>query len=198
MEHQYQRGWQRYNFDLLPLEEHQAHGAANSICGALAFHRGLNKPHVTFSIIPPDTGGLGIGLHIHRNPVTGKDAEVWYIILEGHGIMTFTNGDEIACSAGDLIVTYPGTGHAFRAVDESVKVIAICPEMYTPPEHEEELPFPERFTPQIQILDCDRGTMCVRHAVCTQCGAEWTRPIDDPEAATLPPWARAHRHEELP
>ena len=198
MEHQYERGWQRYGFDNSEFtDEKPAHGAQTAIVGGLAFNRGVGKPHATFVTIPPDTPGQGIGLHTHRNLETGKDSEVWYIIIEGRGEMTFTNGDVVECGPGDLITTYPGTGHAFRAVGGPVKVISITPEMFTyDTESERTDEFPEAFSPVIRIMDFDEGSMCVRSAECAVCGEEWHRPESDPEAATLPPWAREHRHEE--
>jgi mannose-6-phosphate isomerase-like protein (cupin superfamily) len=194
MDHQYERGWQRYGFDNQQFEAKAGHGSKTTISSVLAFNRGLGKPHVTFSLIPPNTTGLGLGLHVHRNLTTGKDAEVWFLIVEGHGEMTFTNGDVVNCGPGDLITSYPGTGHSFRAIEGSVKVIAIAPEMYTFPDDSETTNFPEDFSPRIRILEFDDGSMCVRHAVCSVCGSEWHRPDYDQEAATLPIWARNHQH----
>jgi len=194
MEHQYERGWQLYGFGNQEFEEKPSHGSANTITGGLAFNRGVGRPHVTFSTIPANTPGQGIGMHIHRNLETGNDSEVWYIIIEGRGEMTFTNGDVVECGPGDMVVTYPGTGHSFRAIMDPVKVVSITPEMFTyDPEFERTDVYPDKFSPQIRIIDFDDGTMCVSKAICTVCGEEWNRPESDHEAATLPSWARAHQ-----
>ena len=50
------------------------------------------------------------------------------------------------------------------------------------------------FHPRIRVGDVD-SDMCPLSAVCSVCGAEWSRPEDDKEAASLSTWAREHRHE---
>lgn len=195
MDHQYERGWQRYGFDNQSFHEAAVHGATSPISVALAFNRGVGRPHISFMTIPPDTPGQAIGMHMHRDVPTGGDIENWYIIIDGVGDMTFSNGDVVRCQAGDLITFYPGTGHSFRAVGGPVRAISVTPEMFTPaPELELKTDdYPDEFNPQIRVGDVD-SDMCPLAAVCSVCGAEWHRPQDDQEAATLSVWARRHRH----
>jgi hypothetical protein len=56
-------------------------------------------------------------------------------------------------------------------------------------------PYPDEFQPRVRVGDVD-SDMCPLNAVCSVCGAEWRRPGDDREAATLPIWAREHRHDQ--
>lgn len=195
MDHQYERGWQRYGFDNQVFHEAEVHGASSPISVALAFNRGVGKPHISFMTIPADTPGEAIGMHMHRDVPTGRDIENWYIIIEGEGDMTFSNGDVVRCRQGDLIAFYPGTGHSFRALGGPVRAISVTPEMFTPnPELDLKTDeYPGGFSPRIRVGDVD-GEMCPLNAVCSVCGAEWVRPAGDLEAATLPVWAREHRH----
>ncbi len=196
MDHQYERGWQRYGFDNQPFTQAASHGSSSPIAVGVAFHRGVGKPHISFATIPADTPGQAIGMHMHRDVPTGTDIENWYIVIDGVGEMTFSNGDTVLCHQGDLVVFYPGTGHSFRAIGGPVRVIAITPEMWTeaPGRNVETDDYPEEFRPRIRVGDVD-SDMCPLNAICSVCGAEWRRPADDQEAATLPTWARDHRHE---
>jgi len=196
MDHQYEHGWQRYGFDNQPFEEAAIHGSSSSISVYLSINRGLGRPHISFATIPPDTPGEAIGMHMHRDEPSGKDSEEWYIIIDGVGEMTFSNGDVVRCQQGDLVAIYPGTGHSFRAIGGPCRLISITPEMFTYP-HE---PFrtdeyPEEFDPRIRIGDVD-SEMCPLDATCSVCGAKWRRPDEDKGAATLPVWAREHKHQE--
>jgi len=189
MDHQYERGWQRYGFDNQHFTERAIHGSSSPISLNLAFNRGLWKPHVTFATIPPDTPGQAIGMHVHRDVPSGRDVEEWYIIIDGSGEMTFSNGDVVSVGTGDLVAIYPGTGHSFRALGGPLRLISITPEMFTYGSPIDE--YPEEFSPRIRVLDVDETMNAVR-AVCSDCGAEWNRAEDDREAAGLPVWAREH------
>lgn len=196
MDHEYERGWQRYGFDNQPFEDAAIHGSSSTISVYLSLNLGVGKPHISFATIPPDTPGAAIGMHMHRDVPTGRDSEEWYIIIDGDAEMTFSNGDIVQCQQGDLVAIYPGTGHSFRAIGGPCRIISITPEMFTYPHEPPRLDeYPEEFHPRIQVLDVD-SEMCPLSAFCTVCGAEWRRPKEDREAATLPVWAREHRHEE--
>ncbi len=197
MDHQYERGWQRYGFDNQPFHDAAIHGSSSPISVYLSFNRGVGKPHISFATIPSDTSGEAIGMHMHRDTPTGKDSEEWYIIIDGIGEMTFSNGDVVRGQQGDLIAIYPGTGHSFRAIEGPCRLISITPEMFTyAPEVDVKLdPYPDEFHPQIRVGDVD-SEMCPLSASCTVCGSEWHRPDDDQEAATLAVWAGQHRHEK--
>lgn len=192
MDHQYQRGWQRYGFDNQPFVERAIHGAATPISIRLAFNRGTWKPHISFATIPPDTPGQAIGMHVHRDVPSGTDVEEWYIVIDGVGEMTFSNGDTVQAGQGDLIAIYPGTGHSFRAIDGPVRLISITPEMFTYPSPVDV--YPDDFSPRIEVTDVDE-TMNVVRAVCSDCGASWERPDDDRESRGLAAWARDHEAE---
>ena len=197
IDHQYDKGWKRYGYDMLKFEGSAAHGAVTEIFASLAFNRGVGKPFVNYAIIPPDNPGQGVGLHVHRNTETGQDSEVWYIIIEGKAEMAFTNGDIVECGPGDLVTTYPGTGHSFRAVGGPVKAIIVAPEMFTYDTEKTRFdPFPEEFDPAIKVLEYEKDSMSINSAVCSVCGEEWHKPPDDPAAETLLIWAREHRHKE--
>jgi hypothetical protein len=195
IDHQYERGWKRYGFDNQPFETKMLHGSEETISVYSSFKRGLHKPHITFAEIG-STSDEAIGMHIHRDEPTGDDFEEWYVIIDGTAEMTFSNGDVVLCHAGDLLVTYPGTGHSFRAVDGTCRIISICPEAF----RYGDIPvqtdvYPEKFDPRIRVSEMD-NKLCAVHAVCTVCGAEWHRSEGDPETAALPVWSKSHRHGE--
>jgi mannose-6-phosphate isomerase-like protein (cupin superfamily) len=195
IDHKYDRGWRRYGFDNMPFEEAAIHGSEEKISVFLAFNRGLGKPHISFATIYP-TEQEAIGMHMHRDTLTGEDTEEWYIIIDGESEMTFSNGDVIHCHSGDMVNIHPGTGHSFRAVGGPCRIISITPEMFSfHPEFEKVDEYPEKFSPRIAVTGID-DEVCATSATCTVCGAEWNRPEDDPSAASLPVWAREHRHGE--
>ncbi|MDR1294466.1 MAG: cupin domain-containing protein [Bifidobacteriaceae bacterium] len=197
MHHQFDRGWQRYGFDNQEFRDAAIHGASWPISLTLAFNRGLWQPHISFSTITPGSPGQAIGMHVHRDVPTGKDVEEWYIIIDGRGEMTFSNGDVVEGGPGDMIAIWPETGHSFRAIgDKPLRMISITPKMfsYPNPEGAHDDPWPDEFHPQIKVLDVDEQVVAV-NAVCATCGARWERPADDKEAASLPVWARQHRHD---
>jgi hypothetical protein len=129
-------------------------------------------------------------MHVHRDDPSGKDVEEWYIIIEGAGTMRFTNGDSVEVGPGDLIATYPGTGHSLEATgDKPVKLLAIAPEMFTtglPPDE-----WPETWEPRIRVLATTEDKNPTS-AECVDCGALWERPEDDFGSNTLPVWAVEH------
>ena len=189
IDHEYARGWQRYGFDNQTLAERTVHGASTPIPMIIALSRGRWQPQVSFAVVPPDTDGQAIGMHVHRDDPTGEDVEEFYIFIEGRGEMTFSNGDVVEVGPGDLVTTYPGTGHSFRALGGPVKLIVVTPRMFlsTTPADD----YPEEFAPRIRALEVDDVKVVVR-AVCTDCGAEWERPSDDLAATGLAVWAREH------
>lgn len=190
LDHGYERGWRRYGFDNLPFVERAIHGSNVPIGVNRIFHRGRWKAHCSFGIIPPNTDEPAIGMHVHRDVPTQADVEEWYIIVDGHGEMTFSNGESVEVGTGDMVAIHPGTGHSFRAFgDEPVRLISITPLMYdvdSPPDD-----YPESFAPRIEV-DAVDATMNPTVARCSACGSAWERPADDPASNTLPVWARDH------
>jgi mannose-6-phosphate isomerase-like protein (cupin superfamily) len=190
LDHGYDRGWRRYGFDNLPFVERAIHGSKVPIGVNRIFHRGRWKAHCSFGIIPPNTDEPAIGMHVHRDVPTHTDVEEWYIIIDGRGEMTFSNGDSVDVGAGDLVAVHPGTGHSFRAFGDSpVRLISITPVMYEVDSPTDE--YPQSFTPRVEVLTADE-TMNPTTARCTACGTNWNRPDDDRAANTLPEWAREH------
>ena len=189
-DHQWERGWQRYGFDNQPFTDRAIHGSDSPITLHLAFNRGVWQPHITFATIPPDTPGQAIGMHVHRDVPSGKDVEEWYIIIDGTGEMTFSNGDVVEAGPGDMLAIWPGTGHSFRAIGGPVRLVSITPQMFTSKNSRID-EWPEEFTPRIRIVEVD-DAMNVLRAVCTDCGAEWVQGEDDRASADLPVWAREH------
>ena len=121
-DHGYERGWCRYGFDTLDFEPLAIHSGAGELDFTVAFNRGPGKPQICFMVIPPETPQPAVGLHIHRDEPSGEDLEEWYVIIEGTGVMRFTNGDSVSFRAGDLLGVYPGTGHSVVATgDEAVR-----------------------------------------------------------------------------
>lgn len=196
MDHTYEAGWHRYGFDNMEFVERAIHGADVPITLKLAINRGLFKPHISFAVIEPTETEQTIGMHIHRDLPTNIDVEEWYIIIDGKAVMTFSNGDTVDVGKGDMIATYPGTGHSFRAV-ETVHLISITPQMFTSRSPAEAAP--EKFSPRIYVSDVNDSMNALR-AECTVCGAVWNRPDDDKGSNTLPVWARHHAgdHTEDP
>jgi len=193
-DHQWERGWQRYGFDNQEFHERAIHGSDSPISAHLAFNRGLWEPHITFATIPADTPAEAIGMHVHRDVPSGTDVEEWYIIIDGIGEMTFSNGDVVRGGPGDMLAIWPGTAHSFRAVGGPVRLISITHQMFTygSSKYDE---WPDEFNPRIRIVDVD-DAMNVLRAVCNDCGAEWVQGPDDRAAAGLPVWAREHEGTE--
>jgi mannose-6-phosphate isomerase-like protein (cupin superfamily) len=190
LDHGYERGWRRYGFDNLPFADRAIHGSTVPIGVNRIFHRGRWKAHCSFGIIPPETDEPAIGMHVHRDVPTHTDVEEWYIIIDGTGEMTFSNGDSVEVSAGDMVAVHPGTGHSFRAFgDAPVRLISITPVMYDVDSPADE--YPESFAPRVEVLTVD-DTMNPMTARCAACGTEWERPDDDRAANTLSVWARDH------
>ncbi len=189
IDHHYERGWRRYGFDNVPFTDRSIHGSDIPITVRNIFNRGFGEAHISFGIIPP-SDDAAIGMHIHRDVPTGTDVEEWYIIVDGEGEMTFSNGDVERVGSGDLLAIYPGTGHSFRATgDAPLRLISITPQMYTTKAPVTAMP--DAFAPAIVVGDVD-DTMNPLDAICRRCGATWSRPADDRSAASLPKWARTH------
>lgn len=191
-DHDYERGWHRYGFDNLDFRQAAIHGSRIPIGVQEAFDRGPGQAHVSFGVIPPSADADSIGMHVHRDLPSATDVEEWYIIIDGTGEMTFSNGDTVEVGPGDLVATYPGTGHAFRATgDQPVRLVSITPVMYT--SHRPGEPLPAAFRPQIEVEEVDPRSMNPLRARCTVCDWVWERPANDTSAASLPEWAREHR-----
>jgi mannose-6-phosphate isomerase-like protein (cupin superfamily) len=189
MDHRYERGWRRYGFDNVPFTDRAIHGSSIPIAVRNIFNRGTGKAHISFGILSPSEDA-SIGMHIHRDVPTNTDVEEWYIIVDGEGEMTFSNGDVEKVGPGDLVAIYPGTGHSFRATGKvPLRLISITPEMYTT--KHPVTPTPDAFAPTIVVGAVD-DTMNPLDATCRRCGATWSRPADDRSAASLPKWARTH------
>ncbi|MCB1516715.1 MAG: cupin domain-containing protein [Hyphomicrobiaceae bacterium] len=189
IDHHYGRGWRRYGFDNLPFTERCIHGSDVPISVRNIFNRGLGKPHISFATLPP-SDDVAIGMHIHRDVPSGTDVEEWYIVVEGEGEMTFSNGDVETVGAGSLVAIYPGTGHSFRAIGgKPLRLISITPTMYT--SKAPITPMPDAFSPTIVVGEVD-DAMNPFDATCSRCGATWTRPVDDHSVGSLAKWARSH------
>ncbi len=194
MDHTYERGWHRYGFDNVDFSERAIHGSDVPIDIKVLFNRGVGKPHIAFGVIPPNTDSQAIGMHIHRDVPSMTDVEEWYIIIDGTGEMTFSNGDKVELNAGDLIATYPGTGHSFRTIgSEPVRLVSITPQMFTSRNSDFD-EAPEKYPPHIYVEDVDLATMNPLSAHCTTCNERWVRPDDDRAASGLPVWAGSHQH----
>lgn len=190
----YERGWRRYTFDEVAVNPAHAHGADVEIRAGAAFNRGPGDLHVSFVEIPARHTGDAIGLHIHRDVPTGSDVEEWYIVVEGECVMSFTTGEEVRLGPGDLVTTYPGTGHALRVLgDQPVRIIAVVPHAFRtdrPAALYDTLP--DEFRPQIRVLACDPVSMVPQEACCVICGSLWSTDQQDSRSRTLPEWARSH------
>lgn len=191
MDPNYERGWQRYGFDNIEFADAHVHGADVEIPTGVAFDRGPGELQMHFGIVPPGAGTESIAMHVHRDLATGADVDEWWIIIEGEGEMTFSNGDVVALGPGDVVGTYPGTGHSFRATGEiPVRLVAVLPKWFM--NGAAAHPVPAAFAPTIVVEQVDDSTWNPTVARCSRCGARWARPDDNPTASTLPIWAREH------
>jgi mannose-6-phosphate isomerase-like protein (cupin superfamily) len=193
-EHGYERGWFRYGFDHMVFnKDRPIHSGAAVSDTAGAFSRGVGNPQCTFAISYPGSETPPVGMHIHRDVLTGEEVEEWYVIIDGTGVMRFTNGDSVAFGPGDLVATYPGTGHSLEVTgDQPVRFMAITPKLFTRPgEGPTRDPWPESFDTRIRILTTNEMNNPLT-AECTDCGATWERPEGDEGAHTLAPWAAEH------
>jgi mannose-6-phosphate isomerase-like protein (cupin superfamily) len=191
----YERGWRKYSYEEMPMRDVRAHGADIPIRAATALNRGPGELQISLMELPPDGSGDAISLHIHRDLPTARDVEEIYIILDGHGTMTFTSGDKVDLSPGDVVTTYPGTGHALRVSgDAGMRIVAVLPHAFrtnapTAPVD----PFPEAFAPRIQVTSCHPRTVAPIDAMCSDCGSTWTAATEGEEGLDLPQWASTHR-----
>ncbi|MEQ3549749.1 cupin domain-containing protein [Pseudonocardia nematodicida] len=190
MDQQYERGWRRYSFDGAAMRAVRAHGAEVEIAVASAFDRGAGEMAMTLLELPPHDRGDAIGMHIHRDAPTGRDAEEVYIVVQGSCVMTFSTGEEVALAPGDAVTTYPGTGHAVRVLGEQpVRIVVVVPHAFRAEGAEftgERLP--GGFAPRIEVVRCHPTRMTPEHARCSGCGAEWVVEA----GVALPTWAAEH------
>ena len=127
---------------------------------------------------------------------SSEDLEEWYVIIEGTGVMRFSNGDSVSFRPGDRLAVYPGTGHSVVATgDEPVRLLVITPKMWTLEDPRSPTTPPERFEPRIRVLTTDEPLNPIT-AECSVCGARWERPADDQAANGLPVWAVEHECTE--
>jgi mannose-6-phosphate isomerase-like protein (cupin superfamily) len=188
---EYGRGWQRFGFDTLDFFSTRVHSGPVDVDVAIAFDRGIGRPMVAYVVIPPGGEAPAIATHVHRSEALGKDVEEWYVIIEGTGVQRFTNGDEVTFGPGDLIAVYPGTGHSLQVTgDQPVKMLGILPELFAPATPAPVAP-PDRWEPRIEVLTTTENLNPLT-ARCTDCGAAWERPGDDPGSDSLPVWAGEH------
>ena len=181
-------GWSYYSFNTLKFREtalHEGEGVA-SIAGA--FSQGPGKPHLNYLVMPP---GSTVGMHLHR--YDGEEFEEWWVIIDGEGEMSFHNGDTVALKPGDTVVVHHGMAHqAIVKGDRPLRCVVILPKtpargiVYAPGKPED---FQARSN--IEIKEVNYVGVPLK-AVC-HCGAEWTRPEDDPHVRSLPVWASKHR-----
>jgi mannose-6-phosphate isomerase-like protein (cupin superfamily) len=190
-EHGYERGWYRYGFETMEFTDRTIHCGGADIGISLAFNRGQGAPHIACGIVYPGAERPPIGMHIHRDEPSKEDLEEWYIIIEGHGIMHFTNGDSVAFGPGDLLACYPGTGHSTEALgDQPVRLVSITPSMYSTKSPNIDTP-PEHFDPRIHVIETNE-TKNPLSAECTVCGAKWARPDDDGGSDSIGTWSVEH------
>lgn len=195
-DHGYGRGWVRYGFDTLDLKPFNIHSGAADLDFTVAFNRGPMEPQLCFMIIPPGTPQPAVGLHIHRDGPSRDDLEEWYVIIEGTGVMRFTNGDSVAFRSGDVLGVYPGTGHSVVAAgDGPVRLLVITPKMWTLDDPMSPTTPPETFAPRIRVLTTNEPLNPIT-AECSVCGARWEQPADDPASEGLPAWAAEHECTE--
>lgn len=190
----YGRGWQGYSFGSATMHEVKAHGAQTAIRAASAFNRGPGRLQMSLLELPAGVAEDSIGLHIHRDFPTGRDVEEIYILVEGEGVMTFSNGDVVSMGPGDFVTTYPGTGHAFRVTgNRTARIVVVVPEAFRsdrPPVPFDE--FPDEFAPKIRIVSCHPTSMTPVGAECRVCGEAWS--VDGVEIGeeSLSQWASQH------
>jgi mannose-6-phosphate isomerase-like protein (cupin superfamily) len=194
MDQGHELGWRQYSFEEMQMRDIISHGGDIQVHAATPIKRGPGELHISLVELPPHAEGYAIGLHVHRDLPTGKDVEEIFAILEGHGIMTFTNGDTVALSPGDVVTTYPGTGHALRVTgDIRMRLVAVLPHDYrTAASSVPASRFPDRFSPRIQVTSCHSRTMAPLEALCNSCSATWKADSGDEGAINLPQWATAH------
>jgi mannose-6-phosphate isomerase-like protein (cupin superfamily) len=195
MDHGYERGWRRYSFDEVSMRLVKAHASDVAIGAAAAFNRGPGELQMSLLELPPHAEGDAIGLHIHRDFPTGRDVEEIYIVVSGDCVMSFSNGDEVTLAPGDVVTSYPGTGHAVRVVGETpVRIVVVVPHAFR---SDKALPavdaFPEHFSPRIEVLTCHPSQMTPLEAQCRECGQTWAAGLRSEQPPGLREWASDHR-----
>ena len=192
MSQEYERGWQRYSFDTIELAGAYAHGGDVEIPIGIALNRGAGQPQTLLAIVPPGTGTQPLPMHVHRDLPTNTDLEEWWVILDGEGEMTFSNGDVVALGPGDVVATFPGTGHSFHATGETpVRLVAFLPKMFTTGTEADRAPA-AAFAPTIIVEEVDNSTLNPTVARCARCDERWKRPDHELPASNLPHWAQEH------
>ena len=195
MDQDYERGWRRYSFEAAAMRRVNAHGSDVAIGAAAAFNRGPGALQMSLLELPPHADGDAIGLHIHRDFPTGRDVEEIYIVISGDCVMSFSNGDEVTLGSGDVVTTYPGTGHALRVVGERpVRVVVVVPHAFRSDRPLSAVDsFPEHFNPRIEVLTCHPTRMTPLEARCSECGQTWAADLHDEPSTGLREWVSRHR-----
>ena len=189
----YDRGWYRYGFGTMEFNQRSIHGGGADIGISSAFNRGAGKASIAYGVVYPGASSPPIGMHIHRDEPSGEDLEEWYVIVDGTGVMRFSNGDSVEFGPGDLLACYPGTGHSLEATsDEPVRLLSITPATFTSSSATVIDVLPERFKPRIEVIAID-STKNPLSAKCSVCGSTWERPDDDRGANSLPAWSVQHQ-----
>jgi mannose-6-phosphate isomerase-like protein (cupin superfamily) len=192
MSQEWERGWQRYSFDTVGFADAYVHGGDVEIPIGMPFNRGAGQPQTFLGVVPPGAGTQPIGMHVHRDLPANTDLEEWWVIIEGEGEMTFSNGDVVALGPGDVVATFPGTGHSFRVTGETpVRLVAFLPKMFTTRTEADRAPA-AAFAPTIVVEEVDESTLNPTVARCARCDERWNRLDDGLPTSNLPKWAREH------
>jgi mannose-6-phosphate isomerase-like protein (cupin superfamily) len=156
------------------------------------FNRGAGQPQTFLAIVPPGAGTHPIPMHVHRDLPTNTDLEEWWVIIDGQGEMTFSNGDTVTLTPGDVIATFPGTGHSFRVTGETpVRLVAFLPKMFTTETEADRAPT-ATFAPTIIVEEVDKSALNPTVARCARCDGRWNRLDEGGPPPNLPNWAREH------
>ncbi|MBH5329053.1 cupin domain-containing protein [Eikenella sp. S3360] len=105
------RSVQVYKFsELQRWDRDQAAGGQGQLLGRFAYTRHQTGEQdaireIGWMTLPP---GASVGLHKHAN---NEDV---YLIVEGRGVFTDSNGKETPVSAGDITMARPGQSHALK------------------------------------------------------------------------------------
>ena len=141
MDHQYERGWQRYGFDNQQFHEAAVHGALSPISVALAFNRGVGKPHISF---------YG-STHVHSS----NQLAIWVRNPQNDLIKTLPERPHVAIIYGDIggrvYYTFEGTASLTDDAEEQDRV------------YREMHPVEQQFDPDRNgvavVVDLDRVTI---------------------------------------
>jgi quercetin dioxygenase-like cupin family protein len=194
MDQDYARGWRRYTFEDVATQLVNAHGSDVTIRAGTAFNRGPGELQMSLLELPPHAESEAIGLHIHRDVPTGRDVEEIYIVVSGNCVMTFSSGDEVTLAQGDVVTTYPGTGHALRVVGKApARVVVVVPHAFRSDRPRSAVDaFPAQFNPRIEVVTCHPAQMTPLEARCRECEQKWAADLEGGGSIGLREWAAGH------